>query len=239
MKKILIFTLIISIILIVGCGSTTPKKTLEGTDQITFTTSDGFTIKGKYYESNSSKSIILIHQLDSNKEIWNSFALELKEESYNVIAIDLRGHGSSEGEWKDLNTNELNNMVLDVKEAAKFLREKNPGTKIGIIGASIGANVAINYGATNEIDGVILLSPGLDYRGIKTDRTIRDLKKPILIISGNGDRYAYESSIELERIRNRYQLPTDNQFYLSNLHGTTLLGNRANSFMISWLNSNL
>ena len=49
--------------------------------------------------------------------------------------------------------------------------------KIGIIGASIGANLAIEYLFKKIfIKTAILLSPGLDYRGIKTIEIAKNIK---------------------------------------------------------------
>ena len=175
---------------------------------ISLKTKDDKTIFGKYYKadanatgSNSNVAVILLHMLDKDHSSWDKFAVQLYLENYSVISIDLRGHGESAkstGSWQDFTEKDFNNMILDVKEAKEFgLHEKK--TKFVIIGASIGANTALNYATEdNEILGVVLLSPGLDYRGVKTDTSALNYgQRPILLVASEEDTYSANSVKEL------------------------------------------
>jgi len=246
MKKILILlSALLLIISTLGCSSTEKEDNgvavvRQGvTEEITLKTLDNFNIKGSYYEANSDKSVILLHQLNNDRNSWNDFALELKEAGYNVLTIDLRGHGESTGDWNNFNAQDFQNMVLDIKEADNLLRQKHPNTKLGIVGASIGANLAVNYGISNDVDVLILLSPGINYRGVETKTKVEDFQKPMLIVTSIGDSYSYDSSTELESVRKNFNLMTDTEFYAGGLHGTAMLGNRVNELIINWLNNNL
>jgi pimeloyl-ACP methyl ester carboxylesterase len=130
-----------------------------------------------------------------------------------VIAIDLRGHGASEGDWQSFSPREFNAMVLDVKAAKEYLirRGVKPG-RIGIVGASIGANIALRYAAEDgEIKTVVLLSPGLNYRGIATEEAAQ-YQRSAFFAASEEDAYAYSSTEQLyalvkgekvfERLRN-------------------------------------
>lgn len=185
-------------------------------------TDDGKEIFGKYYKaeinatasdsgaiaSNSNavvpKSnviVILLHMLDKDHSSWDTFAEQLYLENYSVIAVDLRGHGKSAentGSWEEFSKEDFNNMVLDVKEAKEFaLHEKK--TRFVIIGASIGANLALNYAAKdNEVLGVALLSPGLDYRGVNIKNAILNYgQRPILLAASEDDKYSADTVNEL------------------------------------------
>lgn len=165
---------------------------------ISLKTEDNKTIFGKYYKTDSHIAVILLHMLDKDHSSWDKFAVQLYLENYSVISIDLRGHGKSSGNWKEFAKEDFNGMILDVKEAKEFgLHEKN--TKFVIIGASIGANIALNYAAKdNEILGVVLLSPGLDYRGVKTDTSgLNYDQRPILLVASEEDTYSANSVKEL------------------------------------------
>ncbi|MBI2136120.1 alpha/beta fold hydrolase [Candidatus Woesearchaeota archaeon] len=170
-------------------------------EAISLKTKDNKTIFGKYHKTDSHIAVILLHMLDKDHSSWDKFAVQLYLENYSVISIDLRGHGESAkstGSRQDFTEKDFNNMILDVKEAKEFgLHEKK--SKFVIIGASIGANTALNYAAKdNEILGVVLLSPGLDYRGVKTDTSALNYgQRPILLVASEEDTYSANSAKEL------------------------------------------
>ena len=88
-------------------------------------------------------------------------------------------------------------MVLDVKAAKDFLSAKG-FSEIYLIGASIGANTVLNYAVTdNTIKKLVLLSPGLTYRGVSAEESIRNYKNKILIVASEEDSYSFTSSEKL------------------------------------------
>ncbi|MEM5777602.1 MAG: alpha/beta fold hydrolase [Candidatus Aenigmatarchaeota archaeon] len=199
MKKI--FVILIFLILLSGCIQK------GGFVKVSFKTDDGFVIYGNLYEPENAngKALILIHMLRTDKSYWQSFAEKLKQNGYTVLAIDLRGHGESVFKnnkkitWQEFNENDFRNMVLDVKAAKLFLIEKGiDEKKIGLIGASIGANTALNYAVTDEeIRFVVLLSPGLNYKGVSTEEAIKVYDRPIFIASSKEDEPSASSSQKL------------------------------------------
>jgi pimeloyl-ACP methyl ester carboxylesterase len=65
-----------------------------------------------------------------------------------------------------------------------------------MIGASIGANTAFNYAASDkDVATVILLSPGLDFHGISTANT--KFSKPFLIVASTDDQYSAQSGQQI------------------------------------------
>lgn len=165
------------------------KFTIE---KVTLTTSDEKHLAGTLYNG-GEKSIILLHQLNLDRSSWDSFAKELQQEGWTLLAIDLRGHGESDGDWKAFSDQSFIAMLEDVKAAASFLSER--GKRVSaIMGASIGANTAFRYSSQKRLPA-ILLSPGIEYHGIN----INDITSsaPTLIIVAEGDAYSYTSSQEL------------------------------------------
>jgi len=182
MVKELSLVLIISFVLS-NCTLQVTNKDIQEADnmsQISLKTEDGFNIVGSYYKGKTDgKGIILLHMLGRNRHDWDNFALILQKEGYSVVSIDMRGHGESQGNFKSFSENDFNNMKLDVKAAKEFLTGKG-ATTFGIIGASIGANTALNYAVSDSsIKSIVLMSPGLDYRGVKTDSTIKDYDRTV------------------------------------------------------------
>lgn len=87
----------------------------------------------------NNKPIMLIHGWTGFKELWKDFAPTLAENSFDVVAPDLRGHGDSakpEGEY----THEV--FSKDLYELAKHL-----GWDKGfiILGQSMGGYIVLDY----------------------------------------------------------------------------------------------
>ncbi|MAG39145.1 hypothetical protein CMO90_03595, partial [Candidatus Woesearchaeota archaeon] len=196
-------------------------------------TVDDIKISANYYSSFTSKSIILLHMLNGEKNDWNTLIPFLREAGYHVISIDLRGHGFSDLKWEQFSSNDFNKMIMDVEAASKFLKAK--GVKdINIIGASIGANIALKYASKNEyVKNLVLLSPGMNYRGVSIVESIKNYKNPILIINSEQDNLD-----EVERI---YELVVGEkklQLYSGSQHGTKMLSSDGlNDLILNWLNS--
>ena len=53
------------------------------------------------YEWRSVKNpkgyLVLLHMMPATKESWDTFAKKMQREGYASVAIDLRGHGESDG----------------------------------------------------------------------------------------------------------------------------------------------
>jgi alpha-beta hydrolase superfamily lysophospholipase len=199
-------------------------------------TADGKDISYNYVEANSEKAVILIHQFRRDKSSYEDFAKKLKENGFSSIAIDLRGHGKSSGKWQDFSDDDFRAMKNDVLAAKKFLEEKNK-TKIFIVGASIGANTALNFAAENqEIRGIVLLSPGIEYHGINVEDSILKNKVPVYIFAGKGDFYALESS---QKIYAGLKSKKELKIFDGNSHGTDMFnGTEMEKLILNWLKEN-
>ena len=223
-------------------------------ERVVFTSEDGVLLVGSYYKprigtSISTPSVILLHMLGMDRSTWDKFAQKLTQNGYAVLSVDLRGHGESIKQanhtisYQSFMPKNFKNMTLDVKAAKKYLiegRKANPN-QISIIGASIGANLALNYAASDHsIKSVILLSPGLNYRGISTLDAIMNYKNPIYIVTAEDDsESAKDSKILCEKITCAENLKI---FENTNVHGTDMLsdkmvGSKLQNIILSWLDS--
>jgi len=236
------------------------SATVRG-QRVSFLTDDKVLIVGTYYApqttatTSSANAVILLHMLGRNRNDWNDFASTLsnKNNDYAVLSIDLRGHGESTSQngntiisFQSFTPNDFNKMVMDVKAARQFLvtqKNVNPNN-IAIVGASIGANVALNYAASDpSIKAVVLLSPGLDYKGVTTSDAIKQYKGPIYIataakdpIAGNDPQTLCNEIINCAN-NNRLHIYQD-----SNSHGTDMFSDSSlqpplDKLIISWLNT--
>ncbi len=181
---------------------------------ITIETKDGVILSAIYQKPKKTNrpTWILLHGLGSVKEEWKPFAKLLSKQGYGYLAFDLRGHGESiktksggaifyqefrtEGEGSQWFA-----MISDAGVIVKFLKDKKtPVNSIYLVGASIGANITINYAASNPaIKTVVLFSPGLKYAGgLTTPEAVNAYKGTVIIGVSEGDQYAYYSSLQLQ-----------------------------------------
>ena len=92
-------------------------------------------IKLNYWEEgNGPETLFFIHGFTGNVEEWY-FQISHFKKKYKVIAIDLRGHGKSEMEEKEVNADDI------TKDINSFL-EKKGISKINLIGHSMGGMIA-------------------------------------------------------------------------------------------------
>lgn len=173
---------------------------------VSFQTKDGVKIIGDFFDARSKKSIILLHILPGNRQDFDKFAEFLWQNSYNVLNIDERGHGESEawagemGSWQEFTQIDYDKTIYDVEAAAEWLKVRIPDTELAVIGGSIGANLSLLYGAKTSPKIIVALSPGLDYRGIKTEIASRNFRKNLLLVASKDDNYSFESCERLFEI---------------------------------------
>jgi len=225
-------------------------------EKVSFLTDDGVLIVGTYYSPSSShqtspNAVILLHMLGRNRTDWNAFASISSNRSngFAVLSIDLRGHGESINQhgktisFQSFTPTDFNRMVLDVKAAKHFLvTQKNIlPSNIAIVGASIGANIGLKYAASDpSIKAVVLLSPGLDYRGVTTSDSIRQYTNPIYIATAGRDPIAGndpQTLCNMINCGNHLMVYQD-----SNSHGTYMfldssLNPSLGKLIISWLDN--
>ncbi len=198
-------------------------------EKIKFTTEDGVEIVGDYYENKDSKYAgILIHMMPADKSSFKDLASKLKSAGYTLLAIDLRGHGesinSTKGllDYKRFTDQEHQSSIYDIKSASSFLESKGfPIEKQFLIGASIGANLSLQFLSMNpKIKAAILLSPGLNYRGIKIEDFLKkELGDKLLVIVTKGDAQSYPSVNKIKEIAPSSTILE----YQGDSHGTDIL----------------
>lgn len=184
-------------------------------ERVTFTTDDGVRIAAEYTEGpQGGPAALLLHMMPAVKEGWRPFTERLLAAGFtNVLAIDLRGHGeSTEGadgarlDYRLFDDAEHQAKMRDVEAAVRWLeREKGVTTdRLVVVGASIGANLAIAYGAAhNEVPAVAALSPGLDYRGVTTDDKVTEYAdgQGLYLAASGEDELSFRTDRRLAELR--------------------------------------
>lgn len=228
----------------------------QATRNVHLTTTDGVGIAGLYYPTDQPHApvVLMLHSVFRDHAVWNDFATLLQRNGISGLAIDLRGHGESTRQQtpdgpikidpRELTPRDYQDMQLDVEAAIDWL-EAQPeiDTKhIGLVGESVGANVALRYAAINEdLAAVVLFSPGLNYRGVRTDDVIRQIGHiPLHIFVSQFDAFAFESSKRLIELRTESGIQDaakEMTVCSGSLHGSEMLKGVRNlpQIVLAWL----
>lgn len=198
-------------------------------------TSDGVSVSGYFVKGGGGKApaVVLLHMLGGAKEDWDGILRDclLPGTTFSYLAIDLRGHGEStrkDGESisaASFGEGDFRDMTRDVKAAVDYLRRRDDvdGDSIAVVGASIGANVAINYAAEDErIKAAAMLSGALDYRGVTTaDAIARYGVRPLFLAAAKEDLPAGR---QIKRMAAKAGGRKVVSILQGNLHGTRMFG---------------
>lgn len=219
--------------------ATTTPQTIQENDQstnlneqapekISIENSEGVKLVGELYRpTQSKKGVILFHMLGGSKKDWGGLIDQLVENNLTVLAADLRGHGESAGRDSDYQL-----MREDVIKWISFLNNRTGDQEVFLIGASIGANLAVEAAQNDSgVKKIVLLSPGLDYRGINIEEAIAQIKIPTLAIASKEDQYSFSSTGTLKEKNNAIETVE-----LENAgHGTSMLSASIVEKISDWL----
>jgi dienelactone hydrolase len=171
------------------------------TVRVSFRSSDGVLLAGSFYETSSrpSPAVILVHMLTRNRRDWEAVAMRLASEGIAALAFDLRGHGESGPAPTEAGA-APSAMPRDVAAARQFLASRPDvlRDRIGLAGASLGANLALVDAATDpSVRSLVLLSPTLDYRGVRIESVARKYARPMLLVASREDAYSWRTVRDL------------------------------------------
>lgn len=184
------------------------------TEAVVFRTADGWTIHGTWMQGTTPLTIVFAHQLGANRSEWEPLVAELRRGSAppNVLTMDLRGHGestlSSTGQtvrWPAFENTPARWEALekDVEAAVAYVRGRRGDAGVVLVGSSIGASAVVRHAASDPmVRGLVLLSPGLAYRGVEIRsqaQTYLAAGHPALLIAGQIDTPSVEAITQIAR----------------------------------------
>lgn len=168
--------------------------------------SDGFNINAtltypKVKNQKEVYTVILLHSLGYNSQWWESLPKELLAKGYAVLAIDLRGHGSSvynakltKNSWKNMKNSAYAKYPDDVLAVINQVKEENSKKVFfnnwAIVGADIGASAGIMAADVMPVHPktIVMISPVVKAKGLYIPVNMAHLDGvDFLSISGTDD----------------------------------------------------
>ena len=161
---------------------------------VSFATEDGGLVYADVYGA-GERAVLLAHGGRWNKESWAKQAPVLVKAGFEVMAIDFRGRGKSNGPG-GMQASDAQ-LEMDVVAAVRYLHAH--GTKsVSIVGSSMGGAAAGDAAIDSkpgEIDRIVML-------GAAPNLPAEKLKSPALFIVARED--ANMEGLRLPRIQQQY-----------------------------------
>jgi dienelactone hydrolase len=165
---------------------------------VSFRALDGRALDGLWFEANQkpAPAVVLVPMLGRPKDDWQAVGDRLAAAGISALAIDLPGT-SLPGE-----TAALVGWNADIRAAVAYLVSRPAevsGGAVGILGASLGASLAVVAAAAEpDVRSLALVSPSVDYRGVRIEGPLRQYgARPALLVASVHDPYAARSAREL------------------------------------------
>ena len=117
-------------------------------EAVAFETSDGLTLRGWYVPSQNGAAVAVMHGSGGARTRPLAHVRMLIRNGYGVLVFDVRGHGESDGGGMALGWG----AHPDAAAAAAFLESRDdvePG-RVGLLGVSMGAEIAITSAAEDD-----------------------------------------------------------------------------------------
>ncbi len=208
-----------------------------GPRQVRATAADGQRLAGEFYLVDPARpTVLLLHQLYTNRSSWGPLVEPLLGGGYNLLLVDLRGHGQTGGA-----INWVKARDLDIPAWLAWLSAEG-GVRSGsvsMLGSSMGSVLALSGCAMHgdRCPTAIAISPGWDYYGISVAPAVQAPGDPrrYAVIYAENDRWP---ALGVPRMVEEAGPRLETLVYPRNAHGMNLLSaerDTALPFILNWL----
>lgn len=231
MKKLLVIT--IAILFALPClytkaaPVTTPvkqakAKKVQTKHKIEFTTKDKFILGGNIYLANPKTDkplVVALHSFSLNGNAWATLAEKLRLRGYNVLAMDLRGHGKSiYNENLKVKTRynftyqDWQKLPKDVVDSINYVKSNYPYINcndIIIVGADIGASAGILAGGPlrKQPLKIVMISPMANFKGLYIpSKVVSYTSSKFMILLSQTDKILFNFNAQTKPIVKEYPL---------------------------------
>lgn len=182
-------------------------------EELTITTKDNKSLNAVLFKADQSKGLIFyLHGNAGSIDSWGEVAQAYRELNYDVLMLDYRGYGKSEGAISS-----QQQLFDDVQTTYDEVKKRYSEDKIVVLGYSLGSGPAARLASVNHPRLLILQAPYysltdmmkhsypviptflLKYK-LETNRYIKECKMPAIIFHGDRDEVIYyQSSVKLKK----------------------------------------
>ena len=155
---------------------------------------DGIALSGFRDEPEKEPEAVLclIHGLGEHAGRYKDLTCQLCAEGIAVLAMDLRGHGTSDGKRGHVAPRER--VLEDMDDLIRKARNAWPGRPVFLMGHSLGGNLVLHHrlNGAEKVSGTVATSPALQLRNPKPPAVLAVLKllsriAPSMTIRNNLD----------------------------------------------------
>jgi pimeloyl-ACP methyl ester carboxylesterase len=196
-----------------------PPPTLSATPQaVGLPFQDGdelITVRGHIYGPQNDVGVVFAHMLPADQTAWTDFAQEVAEAGYVTFTFDFRGFGESDGDQ------DFGKLDDDLRAAITHLR--NPPFNLDtifVVGASMGATTGLVVSATEDLAGVVAVSPQSQFEDQDALSVVGEVTEPKLFIASEGVEV---DMLSLDELFAAAVVPKEQQTYPGDAHGTDIL----------------
>jgi len=190
--------ILVSLLLVLTCAA----QQAPSSRVVDLTAADSVHLKATYFPAaKPGPGVLLLHQCNRQRKVWDELASQLAAAGINVLTLDLRHFGESDGAPIDnLSPQEAQaeaqKLPSDIDIAFQYLQSQQ-GVKrdvMGVGGASCGVNNSVQTARRHprEIKSIVLLSGGTDLAGRQFIRQAGDLP----LFAGYADDDEFKPTIE-------------------------------------------
>jgi dienelactone hydrolase len=167
-------------------------------DSVTFSTSNGSSVRGDLYGTGSRGVVLVAHGGYSSREKWSGQAQSIAAAGFRVLVFETRAGAELRQTGKETEClYDPECMAADVLAAVRYLRGRGAMT-VSVIGGSAGGGAVAQASvdaAPGEIDRIVLLAP-------MTIEAPQKMKGRKLFIAARDDRSG--DGLRLPGIRDQY-----------------------------------
>ena len=184
------------VLLALACVAAGPA--VAGARVVDLKASDGTKLSATYFDAGKpGPGVLLLHQCNRDRNVWNSLVLKLTAAGINVLTVDNRGFGLSGGEPHEKLTPQQEGRIEsekwpgDFDIAIEYLMSQSGVRRdmIGVGGASCGVNNSIQVARRHpEVKSLVLLSGPTSLQGRQFLRSSTQL--PVFFAVADDDEFA-------------------------------------------------
>lgn len=146
--------------------------------------------------------VVLVHGANEDRKAFDGLSRALAENGSRVLSFDLRAHGEStrggeRGDPGKFTTAEWKAMVNDLRKAEAFTRREWGAKPDVLVGANVGSSLALLYAVENGTGSVVMLSPGLRYKGVEIETAASGFRGRALVIASAQNAPGAETTAQM------------------------------------------